>query len=358
MKRPTKKDVARFVSGEIADAEEAAWISDAIHSDPLVASWYAILDMENLMPAESDGGDASPGMAAFQSLVAQQLKDLPLTELWHVSDRDPKSLFNAASDVQVSRFNQDSGAFETATLSGAMRSAGDPTRYEFKQGQWLSGYRPLGFRLVKLQVRQFAPLVKEFQLRSVRLAPKSAEDDSNSLRRPDRVLQPSSLAADDRASHRHAVDAQSSDLVWTYHEGHSRLEVTATLPTGAEGETVVAELRHTDEQGRPQVQRRMVQLDFQLDDGRWKGSTRFRKPAVVGSDRATITVRPVTADDVPMLEGDDVAAFLARQTFVAIPIEETIDAYQFRLRFDDQKQAASDPETCWLLAVAAPGKEG
>ncbi len=166
-----------------------------------------------------------------------------------------------------------------------------------------------------------------------------------------------SLSADDEDRPRQPkplVSAESPDVAFEYF-ADGTLEVTAKLPEGSDGETVIAELRSGSGTGAETV-RRAVHLDHRLEDGRYKRNlSRFLPAAQPGA--VELVVRPLTDADLFLLEPSAVQSLLARQDYVSMPVEQTDEGLVFRARWPDQQQAAAAPTTFWGLAVAM-GEEG
>jgi len=318
-----------------------------------------MLDLERLLPDEQPEKDNSPQFKAFEAMVAGEIAARRSAELWLLrGDRPLCNLLTGTDAITGHVVRRVQGA--TAEFPFRIERSNAAASLFLLKAHLPDGYQPSGLRLGTFAYRQFEPANARFQLKSVKRAARPGPPADHPMSHMPVMLGAGTLAADDGDILPMIAipSAKSADIAWTFHEGRSLLEATGTLPAGLDGDIVVAELQHTDAGGQPVVQRRAINLGFQLDDGRWKGNTQFQAPSEVTDETATITVRPLTDNDLPLLKPDHLTAFLARQEFVALPIEETIDAFSFRGRWDDQRQAISDPETCWCLEVVAPGKEG
>jgi hypothetical protein len=146
--------------------------------------------------------------------------------------------------------------------------------------------------------------------------------------------------------------AETTDLKFTYYPNDGTLDVAAVLPEGSNGETVVAELRNPA--GGPRVCRAM-HLDYCLPSGRYKKALHAFFPAAKEGG-LELVVRPLGNDDLSLLAPDAVQSLLARHDYVSMPVEHTAGGLEFSVRWQDQREAAADPATCWALSVVREGE--
>lgn len=249
------------------------------------------------------------------------------------------------------------------------RIADDPPTFRLNVDGWPDGWTLLAVFVGQFRYWQFAvPSVQGSlgdmappEVTEAQDQPPCAEEDHTRLapeEAGDEVVESyPSLAAHGSVAEveEPAVSAASSDVGFEYFPDRETLEVTATLPEGSNGETLVAELRSGQ-----QTVRRAVHLDYRLPDGEHKGKYKknvfgFRPPVPRGD--VALVLRPMADDDLGLLEPNAVQALLGRQNYVSLPAERTNEGFLFSARWPDQRELAADTSACWVLCIAA-GKEG
>jgi len=263
---------------------------------------------------------------------------------------------------QVSRFCDGRPAPLPFSLT---RTADDPPTFRLNVDDWPERWTPLGVFLGQFRYWQFEAPTAQGPLDDVELPmaaegqdqpPSEGEDDSRlAAQEADNVVTESyaSLAAHGSGAEveEPAVFAASADVQFNYFPNRGTLEITALLPEGSDGETVVAELRSGQE-----TVRRAVHLDYRLPDGRYKKNVFDFRPAA-GHGDVQLVLRPLTNDDLGLLGPDAVQALLGRQDYVSLPVERTDDGFLFSACGQDQRELAADASTCWALSVTT-GEEG
>jgi len=120
---------------------------------------------------------------------------------------------------------------------------------------------------------------------------------------------------------------------------------------------VVAEMQGVSDVGQDVLDRRLVNLDALLDDGRRKGSLDFDKTRFRAGSTVTATVRGLTASDLDLFDKNQVNEFLAERTFLPLPLTDEGGRLTCRARWAAQKRLATDPNTNWALRLAVPAGE-
>lgn len=167
------------------------------------------------------------------------------------------------------------------------------------------------------------------------------------------VSTPLVLAADDEDDEEETLPSgKSADVAWEYEARRHCLAVEASAPAERAEVLVALEFKSLADPQRRRVRLERLRLragkngplkqnifDLDLDD--------------LGSE-VELTVGPVRLDDPR-----HVHALLAQEEFVSLPVTVQADgSLSCELQWDDQREAAADPATSWVLQVALPGKEG
>lgn len=246
------------------------------------------------------------------------------------------------------------------------RTADDPPTFRLNVDDWPEGWTPLGVFVGQFRYWQFEAPRAQSPLEDVELpVPAESEDQP-----PAEGEEASKLAAQEAgnlvtgpyaslAAHGSGAEVEepaifgaSADVEFKYRPNPGTLEIIGSLPEGSDDETLVAELRSGEE-----TVRRAVHLDYRRpSDGRYQKNTFSFRPAA-GEGDVQLVLRPLTDDDLGLLEPDAVDALLARQDYVSMPVERTDDGFVFSARGQDQRELAADASTCWAFSVAT-GEEG
>jgi hypothetical protein len=356
MKPITPEDVARLLNGEVTDKHEWLRITQAVETDPKVQAWYDQLDIESLLPDDDDPEQLAETSGRAALIARSRLFRLHLD----VSPAKLLTELNSARGQVVGEIAEASRTFD-CTLR---RVADDPPAFELTVAGWPEDWQPLAVLLGRFAYVDRQPAVKTFPLKRARIRRADIGLGENLPAADSGTFQPmlGFLTLDSAPSGNvprelsaHSASSgpagRSDDIEWGFDEHQGRLlHVIARVPDNREGDVLVAELRCTNSAGEPVVQWQLVVLDRRLDDGRWRGSAAFAPLGELGSRQVTITVRSLTdADVVP---------FLARQSYVSLPIEPAASGFRFQARWADQQAAARDLNTRWCLQAAPSGKEG
>lgn len=163
--------------------------------------------------------------------------------------------------------------------------------------------------------------------------------------------------------------AAAGELGQVLHASHERLdlhwsdgflEVRVAQPPRRRGQPVVVETTLRDVWGGTLTVRDVVTVDERIADGQFAGCMMGgiprREPYHFELDQLRITVRPLRADDLSLLNSLQIDSLLAGQNLKVL----TTRAEGFELRaaavWNDQQHAVSASDSTWLVRVAT-GKE-
>lgn len=179
-----------------------------------------------------------------------------------------------------------------------------------------------------------------------KVRPRRSGEEASGLRPESCLL----LSADDHdqpeEGEETAVTKTSQDIELSFLPEEGTLRITASLPEDSDSEIVVAEIRSGTGRNAASV-RRAVHLDYRLQDGRWGATTSF---PTIPPDAVEVVVRPMTDEDLGLMTPAVVQAFLARQEYTSIPVEQTEEGFIFPARWADQRKLIQDPSIRWARA--------
>ena len=163
--------------------------------------------------------------------------------------------------------------------------------------------------------------------------------------------------------------AAAGDLGQLLHASHERLdlhwsdgflEVRVAQPPRRRGQPVVVETTLRDVWGGTLTVRDVVTVDERITDGQFAGYMMGviprREPNHFELDQLRITVRPLRADDLSLLNSRQIDALLAGQNLKVLTTRAEGVELRAAAVWDDQQHAVSAPDSTWLVRVAT-GKE-
>lgn len=413
MTKVPRDELARFISGELPDAD-CARIEQLIETDAETAALYEQLILGDITrcvtapptqtPSESQPADVDPRMLAF---LRQEMKATRSAEHWSLLVRpgeEPWQLLDDRSKVQVdvvrlspSASTGGCSAFDSPCVERSfpvtMERAG-PTRgaassevptFLFRAGDFPRGYRLHGVRLSQFDHLprtdlQLPPL--SFRRLQRRIDDRPQLPRSNQAAESPRTV--GTLAADSGTSLKGdsgtgafrparrtftSGDETRPDFEARFDPHLGQLFVRATMPAHRQNDVVVVEMHYTTTAGGPALRRAAVRLEEvrtrqlpgqlgNLDYGASDWALFVPDLDDHATAEVTLRFRSLRDQDLYLLTRDEIDQLRAEQDSTLLPARLSPDGYQFQARGDAVQRAAADPATCWTLQVVSAEEGG
>ncbi|MBS0202902.1 MAG: hypothetical protein JSS49_08400 [Planctomycetes bacterium] len=341
----TERDVVRFLEGMIDDPDEARRVLDAIDDNPQLAGFASWL-------TETEDAETP------RQVPPDLFPSLKHSRLWRLANPPHWAELSEGGTVTtvVEFVNGDTRESFPLTLTRRGNSL------EIS-GHWPSGWRPFGFVLAKFDFAKgridpeqglvsFSMSIPRSEIRPISEIRTAAERNVGEGRTAEPLRVAAAKSADAKTAARSSVMSQSRFRA--DRKGRS-LTVMAAIPEGQNGDLVIAELHSPG--AVPicfpiQVERRVHPVfgEVHVPDFPW--------PDVAGPVDPTLTIRPLTDADLPLLNDFQVSSMLSWQQghFCFVPIHEGADGgKKCEFRYVSEIEAAHDRKSTWLLRMVLEG---
>lgn len=355
----TARDIARWLEGDVTDPREIDRILQAIETDPGLA---AVADL--LSGDEDDPDIGPPHDLQLQQLVREQGALLQGSVLWQIKPSAPpvsgispwQALLERQPVVGTLHGRHHGNDF---TLPVALEPvAGDPERLALCV-EWPGGTRP-----VSLIVGVFDYGRPRSQSWEIPLPVTVVQPERDRWRRDlQRAMEHSGVAAaaSGRAVSVTPQNVESPPFTYELFDGGRKLAVWGHVHDARDSETVIAEVSYIGPNRQRLVILKPVTLQPGFDvDGRptTHGMGVIDLPFDATVEKATVTIREASDNELPKFDPSQVSALLAAEEFVALPLTEVDGGAIFRVRYPHHREAFSQPNAGLFIRVALDDPEG